>query len=211
MRQLFATANPLVDFEPRTNIAPSQMAPVVRYNPKDGQRHLDLLRWGLVPHWSKTMEIKASLINARVETLLEKPAFRDAFIHRRCLVPANAFYEWQSGTKPKQPFAITLKDGGLFAFAGLWENWRAPAGQWVRSFTILTTQANDLLVGLHQRMPVILAPVHHALWLGQTPVDPKDLQALLVPYPSEAMTFYPVGLGLNSPKNDHGNHLMPLI
>lgn len=185
--------------EPRYNIAPTQLVPTVLRTPK---RQFQLLRWGLIPSWAKDPAMGARLINARAETAGEKPSFRSAFRHRRCLVIADGFYEWQRQERKKQPFYFRLQDGRSFAFAGLWEHWEAPDGEAIESCTILTTEANELLHPIHDRMPVIIEPKDYDLWLDPTVQKPEPLQQLLCPYPSEAMTSYAVSTQVNSPANN---------
>lgn len=184
----------------RYNIAPSQ--PVAAVRDTDEGRELVLLRWGLIPSWSKDDKIGYKLINARSETVAEKPSFRSAFKQRRCVIPASGFYEWaKQGTGRKQPFFISPRDGELFSFAGLWECWHDPEGEVVESCTILTTTANEVMQPIHERMPVILGPSAEEQWL-----DPRAsadaLRSLVVPYSSEGMEARPVGLWVNNPKND---------
>jgi putative SOS response-associated peptidase YedK len=185
---------------PRYNIAPTQLVAVVRLD--DGQRVIKPLRWGLIPSWAKDARIGNSLINARAETIAEKPAFRSAFKKRRCLIPTTGFYEWATtGTKKKQPLHIRLIDGRPFALAGLWERWTDAEGAVVESCTIITTTANDLMRPFHDRMPVILAPVEYGTWLDpQTPAD--LLHKLLRPYPSEGMEAVPVGAYVSNPRHE---------
>ena len=192
--RIFGTTNLAPNLPARFNIAPSQEVLAVRFNPKTGERSLDPLRWGLIPHWAKESSMGAKLTNARAEGLSDKPSFRDAFRRRRCIIPADAFYEWKAGTKPKQPYAIRQTDRQPLALAGLWENWKAPDGQWMRSCTIITTEANELIGSLHDRMPVILPPEAYGPWLGDTPASPETLKALLTPFPADRMEAYPVGL-----------------
>lgn len=189
----------------RYNIAPSQKVAAVRIA-LDGARELVPLRWGLIPHWAKEARSEYSTINARAETVAEKPAFRSAFRQRRCLIPADGFYEWQvrPGSKLKQPWYIQLKDGELFAFAGLWERWEPRAGvegEPVESCTILVTDANELVRPIHDRMPVILDPADYEIWLNPTH-DPAALRALLKPYPAQAMVAWKIGTRVNNPRND---------
>lgn len=204
--------------EPRYNIAPTQLVPTVLHTPKasDAQsqkqsdtvgndsvlRQFKLLRWGLIPSWAKDPAMGARLINARAETVGEKPSFRSAFRHRRCLVVADGFYEWQRQERKKQPFYFRLQDGQPFAFAGLWEHWEAPDGEAISSCTILTTEANELLRPIHDRMPVILDAKDYDLWLDPTVQKPDPLQQLLRPYQSEAMTCYAVSTQVNKPANN---------
>lgn len=187
--------------QPRYNIAPTQDVPVVRRRDGSEARELTLARWGLIPSWAKDMDMGARMINARAETVHEKPSFRRAFRHRRCLVAADGFYEWRKQPRgAKQPYFITVGGGRPFAFAGLWEAWNAPVGHMVESCTIITTEANDDLRPIHDRMPVILTPEAFDRWLAPSlPLD--DARALLKPFDGE-MTAYPVGLGVNNARND---------
>lgn len=178
LRHLFATVNPAPSIAPTWNMAPTRLAPVVRLHPQTRARHLDLLTWGLVPHWAKDPKATRQPINARSETAATTPMFRDAFARRHCLVPADAFYEWQAVGGTKQPWAIAREDGAPLVFAGLWEGWRGSDGTVIRSFTILTTTANDALRPLHERMPVVLEEQDWPLWLGETG---GDCAALLRP------------------------------
>ena len=163
MRRVFNVTGPLPNVPPRYNIAPTQDAPVVRQTKDADEREMDMLRWGLVPSWSQGPDSGYSMINARAETVATKPAFRSAFRFRRCLVPADGFYEWRKVAGRKQPYRITVKDGEPFAFAGLWEHWTGPDGYVVQSFTIVVTEANELLRPIHDRMPVILDPADYGL------------------------------------------------
>lgn len=195
---------------PRYNIAPTQPVAVVRQVPGDGQRELVLLRWGLVPFWAKDPGIGARMINARSETVADKPAFRAAFRRRRCLVPADGFYEWQRLERGKQPFYVRLRDEKPFALAGLWEHWEGPDETTVNSCTLLTTEPNDLIRPVHSRMPVILAPKDYDLWLDPGVQKAELLRPLLRPYPSEGMLAYPVSTWVNKPKNDSPRCIEPL-
>jgi putative SOS response-associated peptidase YedK len=161
-----------------------------------------MLRWGLVPPWAEDQKIGNRLINARAETAAGKPSFRAAFKRRRCLVPADGFYEWQKVGRAKQPYYIRLKDGAPFAFAGLWEHWQGADGEIIESCTLLTTEANDLMRPIHERMPVMLKPEDFGRWLDRDAPAGKALAALLCPYPAEAMTAYPVSAHVNNPRND---------
>jgi len=174
------------------NAAPTEDLPVVRYDARAGQRSLDVLRWGLVPFWAKDIKVGFANINAKAETVDTKPAFREAFTRRRCLVPFDCFYEWKKLGKERQPYAVALADRRLMAVAGLWETWRSPAGERVRSFAIVTTAPNALLAALHDRMPVILASESWPLWLGERSADPEQLKSLLKPYPADYMVVWPV-------------------
>jgi putative SOS response-associated peptidase YedK len=187
---------------PRYNIAPTQDAPVLRQRrePK-GERTLQMLRWGLIPSWAKDTKIAAKLINARAESIAEKPSFRSAFRRRRCLVPADGFYEWRAEGTRKQPYLIVRRDREPFAFAGLWERWtpKEPdaASASIDSFTIVTTDANALLKPLHVRMPVILAPEDYGRWLDPDAAE-ADLLALLKPAPQEWLGYAPVSPRVNA-------------
>lgn len=196
------------EMAPRYNIAPSQPVAVV---PNDGQRRLDYYIWGLIPSWAKDPAIGNRMINARAETLAEKPSFRAAFRRRRCLIPADGFYEWQQtpGQKAKTPFYIRLKSGEPFAFAGLWENWNAPDGSQVLSCAIITTAPNALMEPIHNRMPVILPPAAYDRWLESDEQNPAALQNLLQPFPAQAMIAYPVSSLVNRPENDVAACIQP--
>ncbi|MGO9117515.1 MAG: SOS response-associated peptidase [Desulfomonilaceae bacterium] len=186
------------DLEPRYNIAPTQKVAIIRLNPETHQRRLGLAKWGLIPFWAKDSSIGNRLINARAESAAEKPAFRSAFKSRRCLVPADGYYEWKKGKGgQKQPYLARNADGSPFAFAGLWEKWQAPEDEVIESCTILTTDANDLTQSIHDRMPVILHPKDYDLWLDPQKKDPNLLKTLLRPYPSEEMIVKPVSPKVN--------------
>jgi putative SOS response-associated peptidase YedK len=215
LRRLFDFVN-LPNLAPRYNICPTQQAPVVRRR-ADGARELVLLRWGLVPGWAKDIAIGSRMINARAETVSTLPAFRDAFRNRRCLVPADGFYEWREEAGKKQPFRIGLRGGAPFAFAGLWESWTAPetkggvtAGETVETFAIVTTDANAKLRPIHERMPAIVAPEGYDAWLDTTRETTDAASALLGPFPEAPMAFYRVGTRVNSPRNDDAECIAPL-
>jgi putative SOS response-associated peptidase YedK len=194
-------------FEPRYNIAPTQAVAAVRST--DGLRNLSQFRWGLIPSWSSDPRIAYKLINARCETVADKPSFRSAFKQRRCLIPASAFYEWQkTGARSKQPYCIRPRNGGLFALAGLWERWHDPAGEDVETCTILTTEANELMRSLHDRMPVIVDPASDGVWLD--PRFPADvLRSLFVPFASERMEAFSVNPWVSNPKHEGPRCLEP--
>jgi putative SOS response-associated peptidase YedK len=185
---------------PHYNAAPGQDLPVIRLHPESGERVLSELRWGLIPYWSKDRKIAWKCINARGETAKTTPAFRDAWRRRRCLVPADAFYEWKKvDAKVKQPYAIAMRDRRPFALAGLWENWKDPQSQeWLRTFTIVTTKPNEVVAPLHDRMPAIIAPEDYDRWLGEE----EDPAALVRAYPPDGMVTWPVSTKLNKPEND---------
>jgi putative SOS response-associated peptidase YedK len=201
---------PTPNFPPSWNVAPTDQLPIVRFNPKDRQRSLDMMRWGLVPYWAKDIKVGFSNINAKAEGIETKPAFRKAFERRRCLVPVDNFYEWKKTAAGKQPFALALADRGIMALAGLWENWRSPAGEWVRSFAIVTTVPNELCAEIHNRMPVILAPDTWPAWLGEQPADEAHLKALLAPYPSDDMMRWPVSPRVGNVKNNDSSLIDPI-
>jgi putative SOS response-associated peptidase YedK len=185
-------------YEPRFNVAPTQRIVVIPTI--DGQREARRMRWGLIPSWAKDLRIGASCINARADSVVSKPAFRAAFKSRRCLIPADGFYEWQSGPQGKQPYRITLADGSMFAFAGLWERWRNPAtDESIESCCIVTCDTNELTAKFHDRMPVIIAAEDYDIWLTGTP---EEALTLLKPYPAEEMRAYRVSSRVNSAKND---------
>lgn len=194
-------------FEPRYNIAPTQEIAVVRADPARGQRTAAMTRWGLIPSWSKEGATGPPMINARAETLAEKPVFRTAYRCRRCLIPADGFYEWQqlpgSGRGKKQPYYIHRPDGHPFAFAGLWENWtHSGDGPTIESCTIVTTEANAALRELHDRMPVVLAPHDYALWLDPGVAEPAELAHLLAPCSDDELVAEPVTTHVNCVAND---------
>jgi putative SOS response-associated peptidase YedK len=189
----FETVNPVPNLAPSWNRAPTQEALAVRRHPETGGRHLDPLRWGLVPRWAKDPAVGSRMINARGESLAEKPAFRDAYAKRRCIVTADGFYEWRAEGKAKQAYAVALRDGAPMPLAGLWEGWRAPDGSILRTCTIVTTEANPRLSAIHDRMPVILPPEAWPLWLGEEEgAGPEAIAALIRPYPAEALAVWPV-------------------
>jgi len=184
---------------PRWNIAPTQQVVVLR--DQDGLR-LDLLQWGLVPEWAKDPSIGNRLINARAETLADRPSFKVSFRRHRCLVVADGFYEWVTTKNGKRPYFIHFLDGRTFAFAGLWERWTARGGASLESCTIITTAANDLIADLHHRMPVILPPERHGEWLQPESLTVGRLNELLVPHPAGEMAAYQVSTHVNRPGND---------
>jgi putative SOS response-associated peptidase YedK len=196
-------------FVPGYNIAPTQPVPVLR-TIKATKRQFDYLYWGLIPSWSKDPTIGARLINARSETVTEKPAFRTAFKRRRCLILADGSYEWQKTGSKKQPYYFHLTDHRLFGFAGLWEHWHSPTGDEIESCTILTTAANDSMRPIHDRMPIILQPQDYELWLDPAMQTSERLLPLLQPYADTEIQHYPVSTKVNSPQNDSPDCVMPL-
>jgi putative SOS response-associated peptidase YedK len=197
--RLFRTSGPLPNLAPNWNVAPTQDALVVRRNPDTGERSLDALTWGLVPYFTKDLKKALRPINARAETAPGSSMFREAFRKRRCLVPCDAFYEWKAGAAGKQPYAIARTDGAPLALAGLWEAWRDPSGEVLRSFTIMTTTANADMAGLHNRMPVILEEEDWRTWLGEVPRDPL---ALLRPAAEGVLRLWPVSQAVNNVRNN---------
>lgn len=195
---------------PRYNVAPTQAAPVVRITRPGGPRTLELLRWGLIPSWAKEAAIGNRLINARGETLAEKPAYKWSFKKKRCLVAVDGFYEWKPEGKAKQPFLIHREDGRPFAFAGLWSSWKSPEGETIDTFAIVTTSPNGLLEPIHNRMPVILAPESFDLWLDPKVEDTERLQALLTAAPEAGFTAVPVSRAVNNPGHDSPDCIEPL-
>lgn len=196
------------DFGPRYNAAPLQMLPVVRQRP-NGERVVHLLRWGLIPGWSKDESISTKLINAREETLAEKPSFRAAYKARRCIIPACGFFEWKTTEQGKQPYYIHPADGGLFGFAGLWERWSPAEGSDIDTFTVITTAANDAIRPLHDRMPVILAPQDYAPWLARA-TEPERLKALTGTPPVTSVSLFPVSKAVGNVKNDGPDLIVPV-
>jgi putative SOS response-associated peptidase YedK len=203
----FTLADP-PDVHPRYNIAPATDVPVVRVN-ADGHREMVRMRWGLVPRWAKDPAIGAKMINARGETIAEKPSFRMAYRRHRCLLPADGFYEWMPvpGAAParKQPVHVGMKDGALFGMAGLYERWRSAEGDIVDTCTIVTTAANSRLAPVHDRMPLIVAPERYGRWLDPAIADVADL---IVPFPSEAMAYYPISARVNNVHHDDASLIL---
>ncbi len=210
----FGLETPAGDVPARYNIAPTQPVLAVRLVEDRQRRELVPLRWGLVPFWSKGSDHRYRMINARAETVASKPAYRAAFAHRRCLIPADAFYEWQAGADGKQPFSIRRKDRTPFAMAGLFEHWQGEDGSVINSCTIIVTEANALLRPIHERMPVILDPVDYGTWLGsertELKADKAWLQSLLKPADTDGWEAYPVSREVNKPSNDGPELLAPI-
>ncbi|MSO90172.1 MAG: SOS response-associated peptidase [Acetobacteraceae bacterium] len=206
LRAVFRTVNPPPNSAPSWNMAPSRLAPVIRLHPETRARHLDLLRWGLLPHWAKEPRTTRQPINARSETAASTSMFRDAFARRHCLVPADAFYEWHGLDGAKQPWAIARADGAPLVFAGLWEGWRGADGSVIRSFAILTTAATDALRDLHERMPVILEEPDWPLWLGE---GAGDAAALLRPS-GAPLRRWMVSTAVNNVRHDSAALLDPV-
>lgn len=217
----------VVDFKPRYNLAPRQIAPVLIW--ERGTATLKPMRWGLIPSWSKDETIGDKLTNARADTLSEKPSFRRPFEKQRCLIPADGFYEWQTTPAGKQPFRFTMRDARIFCMAGLWERWLRPpregelglddsdpvsglsvsASQIVETFTIITTEPNPMVAAVHNRMPVILGPEHYQWWLQPDRFEPQFLKTLLRPYPAADMACVRVSKLVNNAKHDSPACLLP--
>jgi putative SOS response-associated peptidase YedK len=193
------------NFGPNWNGAPTQTMPVARLDPETKQRRLDQMRWGLLPFWAKDQKLAYSTFNARAEALQTLPTFREAYKRgRRCLVPVDSFYEWKTltGPKDKQPYAIGRVDKRLTVMAGLWESWKSPDGETIRSFTIITTTPNPFMAALHTRMPVILPEASWPIWLGETDADADTVKALLAPYPADDLIAWPVDRRVGNVRNN---------
>jgi putative SOS response-associated peptidase YedK len=202
--RLFGTKNALPNLRPTWNMAPTMDAPVVRRHPDTGERHLDLLSWGFVAAFTKSLKEARRPVNARAETVASSGMFRNAFAKRRCIVPAGAFYEWRAGPGGKTPYAIARADGDPMAFAGIWEGWRSPDGEIMRTFAIITTTANARMAMLHERMPVILEQPDWAAWLGEADAEPATL---LHSSPENVLRIWPVDKRVGNVRND-GPELM---
>jgi putative SOS response-associated peptidase YedK len=206
LRQIFGTVNPAPNLAPSWNLAPTQLAPVVRLHPETKQRHLNVLIWGLIPYFTRDLKSARKPINARAESVATSPMFKAAFARRRCLVPAGAFYEWQKTASGKQPFAIARSDGQIMALGGLWEGWRSPEGEILRTFVIITVPANPDVAELHDRMPLIIEERDWSAWLGEAESDPT---ALLKSSPAGTLRVWSVSRAVNSPQNNEPQLLDP--
>ena len=202
--RLFGAVGELPNFEPSWNVAPTDRRPVVRRHPETGERRVDLLSWGLVPHFTKDLKAARKPINARAETAATAGMFRDALACRRCIIPADLFYEWKAEPNGKQPFAIGRQDGRPLALGGLWESWTGPDGTHLRTCTIITTEANDDMAGLHDRMPLVLEEESWEEWLGAEAV------ALMIPAPPATLRMWPVSRAVNSVRNNHAELILPI-
>ncbi len=191
------------ELEPRYNIAPTQQVGTILRSNSQSERKFKWLRWGLIPHWAKDKSICNKLINSRAETIAQKPSFRTAFRHSSCLIIASGFYEWQKQESGKQPFLIQQIDSLPLAFAGLWSTWQSPEDETIDTCTIITTEANEIMQPIHQRMPVILKSDDYEQWLDPTIQQPELLQPLLQPYSSDKLKTYPVSTLVNNPRNDN--------
>jgi putative SOS response-associated peptidase YedK len=202
VEEYFDSVSDEPDWTPRFNIAPTQTVPVIRQRPKEPVRELSLMRWGLIPSWATDPSGAARMINARTETASSKPAFRDSLKFRRCLIPADGFYEWARTEKGKQPYCFEVNEGELFAFAGLWDRWKDPDGNWLKTCTILTTTANAVTSAVHDRMPVILEHDSYDLWLDPGMQNAAAALDLLKPLDARLMRCYPVSTRINHAAND---------
>lgn len=203
----FRVFNPMMGARSRFNIAPASEMPVIV---RAGENHVAIMRWGLIPSWTRDIRAAKPLINARAETLAEKPAFRSLLKNHRCLVPASGFFEWKKEGKRKNPYYIRLFDDPLFSFAGLYDQWHNPEGVTVSTYTIITCDANPLVALLHDRMPVILSRPNEERWLNPDPLSPEDLRQILTPYPASAMAMVPVSDLVNNPSVDDERLVQPL-
>lgn len=197
----------VIEVVPRYNISPGTDIPTIRHSP-DGKRVMHLLRWGLVPHWAKDPSIGANLSNARGETVAEKPSFRDAFKRRRCLVPADGFYEWKPEGRIKQPYYFSMKSGEPFALAGVWESRRAPSGEILRTCCLITTGPNDIMLPVHDRMPVIVSPDDYEMWLAG---ESSDALTLIRPYGAEKMLAWAVSKRISRSREEGADLVCPAV
>jgi putative SOS response-associated peptidase YedK len=211
LAEIFGVINSL-ELKPRYNISPTQTVAMVRQPEQDAGRELALAKWGLIPSWADDPKIGSRMINARADGIATKPSFRSAIKKRRCLIPTDGFYEWKpiEGEKTKLPYHITVRDVPAFAFAGLWESWTGPDGINIESCTIITTEANELMQQVHNRMPVILDSADYDRWLDHGKQSADDVLDLLIPFPAERMQMTPVSTLVNSPKNERPECVQPL-
>ena len=208
IREVFNLKNTeLLGLKPRYNIAPSQDIPIIRNT--DNGHEMVMAQWGLVPHWSKESKSKYSTINARVESVAEKPTYRTPFKRRRCLIPADGFFEWKVVNGHKIPHHIRMKDGSVFAFAGLWDHWEGE-GQTLDSCTIIVMPSNAVMRPIHERMPAIIATAHYDWWLDPRVTDKQEIMQFLTSAPSSQLTAYPVSTWVNSPKNNDERCIQPV-
>ena len=210
IEEQFDTADWQDDWSPRYNIAPTQPIPVIRQHPREHVRQISAMRWGLVPSWAKDTSGAARMINARSETAATKPAFRDPLKYRRCLIPADAFYEWKRNGTSKQPYCSEVNNGELFAFAGLWDGWKDASGNWVKTCSILTTTPNLVTSTVHDRMPVILPKDDYDVWLDPGMENVAAISEMLKPYDASQMRCYPVSTRINHVANDDEGCSVPV-
>jgi len=208
--EYFDTASDGPEWAPRYNIAPTQAIPVIRQDPKKPRRDVSLMRWGLIPFWAREASIAAQMINARSETAATKPAFRESLATRRCLVPADGFYEWSRTRKVKQAYCFEVNDGELFAFAGLWDRWKDLNGNWIKTCSILTTTPNAVTSAVHDRMPVILDRADYDLWLDPGMTNVEAVSEILRPCDARIMRCYPVSNRVNHVANDDAECSTPV-
>ncbi|MGI6454284.1 MAG: SOS response-associated peptidase [bacterium] len=202
--------NRTIDIQPRYNIAPTQSVPVIRIHQKTGERELVELRWGLVPHWAKDLSIGNKMINAKAETLFEKPSYKKAAQKRRCLIPADGFYEWRKEKKQKIPYYFFNKSQQPLALGGIWERWTSPEGEVVETFSIITTEANSLMQPIHNRMPLILTADEYDHWLDPTIEQPEEIQRCLQSYPTEQMEHYSVSSWVSNVMHEGAKCIQPV-
>ena len=203
----FRVVNPMIGARSRFNIAPGREMPVIIHEEKN---ELVMMKWGLVPRWTKDIQTAKRPINARAETLSEKHYFKELLKNRRCLVPASGFFEWKNEGSKKIPFYLHLPKSPLFAFAGLYDRWTDPEGNLLFTYTIITTEPNDLIAKIHNRMPSILLPENEDRWLSKTPLSAGDLKEILTPFPAEDMSMYPVSPLVNTPDADDERIIHPM-
>jgi putative SOS response-associated peptidase YedK len=203
----FRVINPMIGARSRFNIVPGNEMPVIIHQEKN---ELVMMKWGLVPHWTQDITLAQRPINARAETLSEKPSFKELLQNRRCLVPASGFFEWKKEGKKTIPFYIHLPNTKLFAFAGLYDQWAGSDGNLIRTYTIVTTAPNELVAKVHNRMPSILLPEHEDRWLSKTPLNAGALNEILAPFPAENMSMYPISSLVNTPDVDDERIIRPL-
>lgn len=204
----FKLTHPTLEFEPRYNISPTQQ--VLAIIDTGEQRELTQFKWGLIPFWAKDPKIASQLINARAETISEKPSFRNALVKRRCLIPANGWYEWKKGAGGSQPYLIGRTDNELLSFAGLWEEWKSPEGEKIQTCTIITVEANDLLQKVHHRMPALIGPEHEEEWLDAGSHYAPGIVQLLRTYEGDDLQIVPVSKSVNSPTHDSASLIEPI-
>ena len=209
VEEYFDSGSDESDWTPRYNIAPTQPVPAIRQNPKEPRREMSLMRWGLIPSWAKGLS-SPPMINARSETAATMPAFRDPMKFRRCLIPADGFYEWLRKGNTKQPFCFEVNDGELFPFAGLWDRWKDPSGEWIKSCSILTRTPNAVTLAVHDRMPVILTPDDYDMWLDPGMTNLGAVSGMLKPCDARIMRNYPVSVRVNHVVNDDAERSTPV-
>jgi putative SOS response-associated peptidase YedK len=211
LAERFEAADDAIEERPRYNIAPTQPVLTVRKEQGKKVRHFTTMRWGLIPSWAKDMSIGTQTLNARSESVTTKPAFRDPILRKRCLIPADGFYEWRKMGSVKQPYCFEVGEGEVFALAGLWDEWKSPEGQTIESCTILTTTPNSLVAEMHDRMPVIVSPDKYDLWLDPDVNAFDAIRDILKPYDATLMRLYPVNRKLNNSNNDGPESAAPII